>query len=307
MGKVGFCTIISRNYYAQACNLANSIKNNCNRAEVYVLIADGGGEIGDAVFSEQNRDFITLGVRELGINSIHEYINKYDLVEFNTFLKPFFIKYLFDVSGLKKVIYLDPDIMAFHDFDDVFKMLDQHSIVLTPHLLSEKENVEERNTLEELKFGIYNLGFIGLNCSETAKDFLKWWGQKLKSFCRLDLEHGLAWDQKWCDLVPAFFDEVYILRQPNYNVAFWNLYERKIAVKNGIYYVNDDYPLAFFHFSHYKVEHPSYLAYFDDKNYISFPDADNHVKTICDKYRAELMKYDYMRYANLCYGNRLQL
>ena len=55
-------------------------------------------------------------------------------------------------------------------------------------------------------------------------------------------------DQKWMDLVPGFFDGVYILKHPGYNVAYWNLHGRSIEFKNGDVLVNGE-PCYFFHFS----------------------------------------------------------
>ena len=34
---------------------------------------------------------------------------------------------------------------------------------------------------------------------------------------------GVYTDQRWCDLVPALFDGVKVLRDPGLNVASWNL------------------------------------------------------------------------------------
>ena len=35
-------------------------------------------------------------------------------------------------------------------------------------------------------------------------------------------------DQKWIDLVPACFDGVDIIREPKYNFASWNFWEREV-------------------------------------------------------------------------------
>jgi hypothetical protein len=49
-------------------------------------------------------------------------------------------------------------------------------------------------------------------------------------------------------LIPCFFSDFFVLREPGYNVAYWNLHERSIEKRNDNYLVNDK-PLYFFHFS----------------------------------------------------------
>ena len=56
-------------------------------------------------------------------------------------------------------------------------------------------------------------------------------------------------DQKWCNLVPCFFDGVVILRDPGYNVASWNLSHRKMRFDaEGLALING-HPLRFYHFT----------------------------------------------------------
>ncbi|KAI9549236.1 hypothetical protein GHT06_007331 [Daphnia sinensis] len=56
-------------------------------------------------------------------------------------------------------------------------------------------------------------------------------------------------DQRWIDLVPAFFDNVGILRSPRLNVATWNLRRRVLegSVAEGLR-VNGE-ALGFYHFT----------------------------------------------------------
>ena len=61
-------------------------------------------------------------------------------------------------------------------------------------------------------------------------------------------DKGMHVDQKWMDLVPGFFDGVYILKHPGYNVAYWNLHSRRVDLLDGRIMVNSE-PCYFFHFS----------------------------------------------------------
>ena len=147
--------------------------------------------------------------------------------------------------------------------EEIQNLLDVHNIVLTPHISGTIEEGISPAT-DFLRNGIYNLGFIAVKNADVVKIFLKWWHKKLMNYCFCDSRKSLAWDQKWVDFVPALFDGVYVLRSPNYNVAFWNIQGRYISEKNSTYYVNNDYPLVFVHYSHFNINSPNYLFYIND-------------------------------------------
>ena len=71
---------------------------------------------------------------------------------------------------------------------------------------------------------------------------------------------GLAVDQKWVDLAPAFFPNLKILHHPGLNVAFWNLHERRISKGPAGYLVNEAHSLHFIHFSSFSENAPEVIA-----------------------------------------------
>ena len=77
----------------------------------------------------------------------------------------------------------------------------------------------------------------------------------MDKFCFDERERGLFTDQRWADLAPAIFSGVRVLRQPNLNVASWNLFGRTISQQSPSragaapkFRVND-LPLITYHFS----------------------------------------------------------
>ena len=65
-------------------------------------------------------------------------------------------------------------------------------------------------------------------------------------------------DQRWVDFVPSFFDH-HILKDPGYNVAYWNLHGREVF-SDGDRYLVDGVPLRFFHFSGFDARKPWLLS-----------------------------------------------
>lgn len=189
-------------------------------------------------------------VEELNIPDLQRWMFDHDVIELCTAVKGPMLCRLLD-QGAKKVIYLDPDIALFGNLDEVVTLLDSHDLVLTPHQLEPDDEIQtiRDNEIGSLKYGIYNLGFLAVANSKEGKRFANWWSARLLAFCFDDVPNGLFTDQKWCDHVPVFFPGTYVLRDPGYNVASWNLSKRPITIdQNGTILVADR-PLRFFHFT----------------------------------------------------------
>ncbi len=106
--------------------------------------------------------------------------------------------------------------------------------------------------------GVYNLGYLSL-APETTRPPAHGWGERLVKDCRVDPVWGYFVDQRWFDLVPGFLSQFAIVREPEYNVAYWNLDSRRLE-RNGHGYLVDGRPLAFFHFSGFDPRHPLVLS-----------------------------------------------
>jgi len=177
----------------------------------------------------------------------------HDIVEACTAVKGRACIKILDEPGCEKLFYFDPDIAIFNPMTTVLDLLDSYSIVLTPHQTEPDPRDQPRairdNEITSLDYGIYNLGFIAVANDEEGRRFVQWWDDRLTDWCHDRLDIGLFVDQKWCNLVPCFFDRVKTLRDPGYNVASWNLSQRRMhyddegtALINGV-------PLRFFHFT----------------------------------------------------------
>lgn len=258
MSKTAVVTIASKNYLAHARTLLKSVKDLHDSVDLYLLLVD---EIRDE-FDRNKEGFTVIEARELCVPDFEVMAFKYNIIEFNTAMKPFFLRYLVE-KGYEKVVYLDPDIMVFHKLDPIFNLLDQHSIVLTPHITTPLSSIDMSNPRESvyLANGIYNLGFIALADTSEARDMLDWWCRKCAQECFIDVESGLFVDQKWCEFIPIFYESSHVLRHLGCNMAFWNLHERHLDGD----LVNGTEPLVFYHFSGFNPENIKQISKNQDR------------------------------------------
>ncbi len=242
--KKAVFSIVSKNYLHFARTLMASLAVAHPDWLRYVLLVD---EIsGD--FDPTKEDFNMVDVLDLPLPELKKFIFRYSILELNTAVKPWMIKWLFD-QGFDQVVYLDPDILVYRKLAEVEMLLKNGAMmVLTPHLTGQLDDDKHPSELDIMRSGSYNLGFIALNRHSQLKEFLHWWQAKLEYQCVVNPEAGLFTDQKWIDLAPGLFKDVSILRHPGYNVAYWNLKHRKVKRRSDGYCINGK-PLIFFHYS----------------------------------------------------------
>lgn len=290
------CTIVARNYIAQARVLARSFVAHHPDVQFYTLIIDG---------HDADRSLPGLGAvvlpGDLGIDrdELDAMCVMYDVMEYATALKPALLMYLHR-AGARSATYLDPDIRVYDQFIDVFEAAAQSGMVLTPHTLAPLPRDASRLSESDIMHaGIYNLGFIATGPS--AYRFLAWWHDHLTTEAVVDLANALFTDQRWIDWAPAIESPI-ISRDSGLNAAYWNLHEREISHRADRWFAGDR-PLRFFHFSGYDPAKPWLLS----KHMGEFPrtllsDHDD-LRLLFDSYRQELVELGHIDLRKLPYRN----
>lgn len=259
--KRAVVTICSHNYFPYARILFHSLQKYHPEASLFLCLAD--------IYNSE----IDLGIEgieiipaaELGINNFSDFAFRYDIMEFNTAVKPFVMKLLIEERNFQQVVYLDPDIELFAPITPVFEAFENGAnFVLTPHITEPAEFKEFPNDIGIMKAGIYNLGFIAVNNSQDGRDFLDWWSRKLRYQCLNQQDRGIFVDQKYIDLLPAFHDHVAILRDRTLNVAYWNLDQRRLEQTSQGWTIEGE-PLRFFHFSGIDPQFPQRLSKYTER------------------------------------------
>lgn len=254
-----YFTSITANYFAKARVLCNSLKEHNPQSKFILGISDQIPSFID--LSKEPFDGVVQTKELKEIKNKDSYFFKHTITELCTAVKPLLALDIMNKYNTN-VIYLDPDIGVFNNLNELENMFEDNSILLTPHqYVPENEDIYVReNEILFLKRGTYNFGFFGVKNNDEGKKFLIWWAERLNKYCfddnlevRKELEHdgllGLFTDQKWGDLIPSFFDNYKVIKEPGYNVCTWNLSSRKVEhIKDNAFKINNK-PLFFFHFS----------------------------------------------------------
>lgn len=244
-------TSISFSYLAKARVLGWSLKRHHPEWTLCICITDKEPDGFSFDLDAEPFDRVIYAT-ELGIDNVEGWLFKHDVVEACTAVKgPLLLNLLSE--GAEKVFYIDPDIAVFETLQPLVDQLDGSSVLLTPHQVApdyEDGSIQDNEISGSLKHGTYNLGFVAVRNSTSGMEFARWWADRCRRYCYDDPDTAVFVDQKWCDLVPALFDEVHIVRDPGYNVASWNLNKRTLSVApDGKILINGHAPLRFFHFT----------------------------------------------------------
>ena len=246
--KVHVFTSCAYNYFPKIRLLFSSIKKHHPEWQTHLVLADCPDEVFD--IDNQIIDEVSF-IEDLNIQNYNAWIFGHNIVELSTAIKPFMFKRLMSRTDCNKVIFLDPDIVLFSRLDDIVEELDLANIVLIPHQASPESSMEGiiDNEIGSLKYGVFNLGFLGVANTKVGRDFICWWSERTYHFCKDDIPNGLFTDQKWINLVPALFDGVRINRSTRHDVANWNMPIRKLTKSKTGHYLVDGKPLGFYHFT----------------------------------------------------------
>lgn len=285
-------TIVSRNYFAYARTLGDSIRQSNAGIEFNVLIVDRK----DPAFQEQHPDWRLTWVEDLGISDFEHIAFKYNILELNTNVKPTFAKRLLEHHD--KVIYLDPDIFVYATLQPVFDLLDRHAVILTPHITQPINDDKLPGEPEFLSSGIYNLGFAAFNNSSESLSLLSWWERRCLHLAYNEQTLGFFVDQKWMDFAPSLCATAFILRDLQYNTAYWNLHERCVDWQDEVPYIAGR-PLVFFHFSGLPSVGDDRISKYQNRFRLSDrPD----VAPLFSAYRNYLDNNEHLKYLKLAYG-----
>ncbi|WP_057936048.1 hypothetical protein [Algoriphagus resistens] len=283
MNKIYF-TLCSNNYLAHAATLGKSIKQYDQESKFIIGLVD---KKDSTIDYGQFSYFEIIPCFDLGYSEFTEMLVHYNIIEFNTAVKPYYFEYLFRTRPeVDRIYYIDPDILLYQPIESFDIECDEADILLTPNLVYLPESTST-GELASLRHGVNNLGFIGIKRGTQGLIFIQWWKDRLRTHCKIDKCRGIFVDQKWVDLAPLFFDRIKSIKHPGWNMAWWNFSERKLLKSGQTLYVNsEEYKLIFFHFSGFKPGNRQITERFQSDEFTI--DDDHLLQSLFDDYEKRL-------------------
>ena len=228
------CTIVARNYLAHTRVLAESFRSLHPDGRMVALVFDDLRR--DVDPDAEPFEVYRFDDLRVDLSEFHRTAVIYDVMEFATLLKPWLLEAVLD-SGASRALYLDPDVKVYDSLDRLGELAVEHGIVLTPH--ADAPYPRDGKTIEEntiLHAGIYNLGFVGVG--PGSRPFLHAWQERIRRESVKSPHDARFVGQRWVDFVPGIFDNA-IVRDPEFNVAYWNLHSRSLQRTGARYEVDD--------------------------------------------------------------------
>src|SRR3954454_20743273 len=223
------CTIVAKNYLAQARVLARSFAAHHPDVPFHVLVIDDV----EGYIDPADEPFELVTIKQLGIERFRDMAVMYNVLELSTAVKPWLLRHLLARADDSSVVYLDPDMRLYAPLDEMFATVREHGLVLSPHNLGPMPRDGKRpNEQDILIAGVYNLGFVGINSGEFAEELLGWWAVRLERDCIVDPERGFFVDQRWMDFAPGMADSFHLLRDPGFNVPHLPLPPRPVSERD---------------------------------------------------------------------------
>ncbi len=289
------CTIVTRRDLPFARVLARTYTAHHPSSRFTTLVLD------DPTGSLDGRGepFQLVRLADLGIDRelFSRMASYYEAGELAAAMKPWVLAHL--LTSSPTAIYLDPRAAVYGPFDGLSALAERHGIVITPHVTRPMPRdglLPDESAL--LASGMYNLGFICLGPS--AEEFLRFWITRLVDDGISEPTAMRFADQRWVDFVPSLFAH-HILRDPGYNVAYWNLHERALTLEGNRYLVNGA-PLRVFHFSGFDPDVPDRLSeHAGDRPRVAI-EAVPALAAICSSYRQDLLAAGFADHRHLEYG-----
>jgi hypothetical protein len=278
------CTVIARNYVAQARVLARSFCELHEQSDfVAVVIDDDDGSIG------AGEPFSVLSPEDLGLDraEVRRRGAMFGPLGLIGTLRTLLTRHVARENGV--ALLLDADACVYGDLTVVFALAEERGLVLTPHLPWPLSAAEAGYPLEEtfLKFGVFNSGFVA--ASTKAMPFLDWWCERTARRCIEAPEQGYNYCQHWLTLAVAYFDH-HVLRDPDVNVMWWNLYDRDIEWRGDGPWLSGQ-PLRHFHFTGFDPVRGMLSGRRDEVERAAFPGfkARPGTERLCREYAARVV------------------
>jgi len=243
MKKYSFCTILNTPYLARGLALYYSLKKVCD-FELFIFTDDRNCY--DWLRKESLDCLTVVDLHDIVDEELKKLKKERDVSEYYWSIKATCLKHVIHHNNIELISWVDGDTYFYNSPSLLFNDLGSNSVLLIPHNYSDKY-------LSELKYGIYNAGFISFKTDKNGMKALDWWDKKCREWCNRKPENGLFADQTYLNEM-AGFPGVKGLEHPgalaNWNVQRYSFVKRddKIVGKDE----DQEFDVIFYHFHYLK-------------------------------------------------------
>jgi glycosyltransferase involved in cell wall biosynthesis len=280
-------TVCTRDHLHFAAVLGASLREHHPELPFVVIVADANpGEVLDLDGA------LTVAGCDLGLDRFPYLALKYSATDLCCALKPAAVRHAARETSADRVVYLDADIRLYARMDTLLEALLQADVVAVPHTLAplpHPERLWERPSLGDLAYaGVLNAGLFGMSVTGATR-FLEQWEQLVTREGAFLRSQGGQMEQNAFNWVLAFAERVHVLRDPTYDVAYWNLHDRSLrwaGLDGGEGWLVDGKPLVAFHFSGFSPFEPTNLSRHQNRYSLHYLPS---LARLCDEYADALV------------------
>lgn len=198
--------------------------------------------------------YLVLPVQDLlAPTALEALSDKYTPTEFAAACKPLFIKEAFRRFPQEdNLIYADPAIQFVGSLSPIWEKLATATALITPFITKSPGDLLWPDEKFFQNVGLYSADFLAFRRSTETDRLLAWWDDRGRERAFVDFCAGSCLDQLWLMHVPVFFRDVFVIRNPGWHVALWNLPERTLQQEGTAWRVSgpggQNQPLQFINF-----------------------------------------------------------
>lgn len=244
MSQSAYCTYFDIRYLSRGLCLIESLRQNGDSSDVWVLCLDEATEHALASLALDQVRVLSTAVLEERFPDLLAVKSGRSRAEYYFTLTPWLCLYVREASPATVwVTYLDADLFFFSSPQAIFAEMAGNDVAIVPHRYPDDQKWR-------LRFGTYNVGWVSFRNSQAGGRCLSWWADRCAEWCFDVAEDGRFADQGYLDgFVEATGDgKVAVIGNPGVNLAPWNLRRHTVALADDDSVIVDGEPLVFFHF-----------------------------------------------------------
>jgi hypothetical protein len=237
-----YCTCFDVNYLSRGLALYHSLQRHAPGSRLWVLCLDRPCHQLLTGLGLPNLVPVSLSDFEAADPEVAATRSNRNLVEYYFTCSPAWLLYVLGQEASSEwVTYLDGDLFFFDTPEKIFDELENAAFAIIPHRYTPQLK-------RYRKFGIYNVGWVGVRNGSEGIAAVKWWRDRCVEWCYDYVDGERFADQGYLQTLAARFANVKVIENVGANLAPWNIGNYRIEFQDSKLRIDSVWPLIFFHF-----------------------------------------------------------